>query len=154
MLNSISRGRLIAYQILTFGCYYFYWCAVSGREVNTAAGRKMVPSAWFLALPAGNYWWAWHYAEALDLVTKQRIKANDTFLFFILSTSAWLLLGGGGGFNYSSGSSGNGPSLHTIAIIAAVVIAILVLLSIAGTTFFICYMQQKIDAVRSPAPSK
>ncbi|MEO7364176.1 MAG: hypothetical protein ABIV43_01560 [Candidatus Saccharimonadales bacterium] len=152
MLHSISTRRLIAYQILTIGFYYFYWCSVSGREVNAAAGRKIIPSAWFLALPAGNYWWAWHYAEALDLVTKQRLKSNDTFLIFILSTSPSLLLGGGG-LNYGSGSPGDNISQHTIVIIAAIVITFFVLLSIAGATFFICYMQRKIDAVRNPIAS-
>jgi len=72
------------YQALSLGFYFFYWCSRSRRDIIRSAGRPIIPSTWVLALPVGNYWWMWRYANALDFVSYSRIKYSDTFLIYII----------------------------------------------------------------------
>jgi hypothetical protein len=84
MLQGVSTQKIFVYQALSLGFYFFYWCSRSRRDINRSAGRPIIPSTWLLALPIGNYWWMWRYANALDFVSYSRIKYADTFLLYII----------------------------------------------------------------------
>jgi len=84
MLQGVSRRKIFTYQALSLGFYFFYWCSKSRRDIIRSAGRPIIPSTWLLALPIGNYWWMWRYANALDFVSYSRIKYSDTFLLYII----------------------------------------------------------------------
>jgi predicted signal transduction protein with EAL and GGDEF domain len=110
----------------------------------------MIPRLWWFLVPGGIYWWMWHYSEAMAVVTHQRLKASDTFLIYVLSSSAWLVGGSGIGNVFNFQSSTGDPNFHLILIAIVVVVGVLLLLGLAGNTFFMCYMQRKTDGIRKP----
>jgi hypothetical protein len=149
MLNGPSTKQIILKQLATLGLWHFYWCAQSRRDINTAAGKELIPPIWYLAIPGLNYWWAWHYAEALEIVTQKHIKASDTFGMYIIAIDIWILLlpivsnivSIYGDFNHK-------PSLGlVIGFFVAVLLAMLAI----GSGLFCYLMQRKIDTVRSGA---
>jgi len=150
MLNSPSTKRIILLQIVTFGFYFFRWCSVSRREINQVLGRAKIPTTWLVALPAGNYWWMWQYAEGLEAVTRGRLKRSDTFLYYILATCFSLVFSNFGNFNFHSSNSSTDLHLSHNAIIGIVVgiLVLVYLLVLTGNTFFICVTQRRIDKAR------
>lgn len=150
MLTGPNRRKIWSLTLLTFGFYFFYWCAHSRSDVNRSAQAKLVPTTWLLAVPGGNYYWMWKYAEALEFVSFRRIKKADTFLLYMLTSHAWLLLTFGLEPNFNAGWRFNNLVL---AIFIGYLVAC-VLLEILGAAFFCATTQRKISIItRSVATS-
>jgi hypothetical protein len=148
MLNGTSTKKIYLYQFLTLGCYFFYWCSHSRKDINRAAGTKLIPSTWLLILPLANYWWAWRYANALEFVSYNRVKASDTFLLYIIGSSV------AGGVvsvvRYLPSNAIKTTNLHSLIIAAIILGIIFLLLGIAGLGFFCAMIQNKINAIIPP----
>ncbi|GEM_PF-3223590 len=146
-----STKKIYLYHCLTLGFYFFYWCSHAGADVNQSARQKIVPSAWLLILPGGNYWWMWQYGQALDHVSYRRLKAADTFLLYIIASHAWLLLTFGFQPSFNWVSSDHFSSLAVVLLCGY--LALCLILQIVGAAFFCATMQRKINALRQTSPA-
>ncbi len=143
--------KVLILHTLTLGLYLFYWCSKSRKEVNTALGRKAVPTVWFLIVPLGMFWWAWLYGEALEEVTGRQIRRDTTFgLSLIASLAApsppyiFLIL-------LSSRDPGNGtePLSWTAVIIMAFIFYIFYTIVLG---IFPSAVQSRINKLNQPTP--
>jgi hypothetical protein len=151
MLSKPSSKEIWTKHFLTLGLYFFYWCSRSKADIESSAHQKMLPSAWWLAIPGLNFYWMWLYAEALEHVSYKRIKASDVFLLFVLGMSAWLIPASIPNFDFNLGSRGSTLpiSWHTIIVILIVIGVVFLLLQIAGLAFFCSMVQKKINSLTS-----
>lgn len=148
MLTTKNTRRIYLYQILTLGLYFYSWCTHSGSEINVLSGRKLVPSAWWFALPFGGYWWIWQYANSLDAITTSKIKLADVFLYYIIAVNAWIaVLGLGTGTSVINLSN----KINIVSLI--LYLALIFLAAILGHAFFCASIQNKINnlPVRDPS---
>jgi hypothetical protein len=148
MLSGPSSKKIYLYTVLTLGLYFFYWCSKSKYDINNSAKQKLIPTTWLLALPGGNYWWMWKYSEALEIVSYERLKKSDTFLYYILGSHAWLLLTFGITPNFSFG--GRTHLSSTLITIILIYIFVSIILEILGSAFFCTTMQKKISLIARP----
>lgn len=154
MLGGKSSKTIYFYQLVTFGLYFFYWCARSRADIHRAAGKKLIPSTWLLAVPLANYWWIWQYASALEFVSYKRIKTADTFLLYVIGTSGWIIAASNiDPIIRSSYNSTvlNHPTTQQILVIGGIALAVLSLIGIIGVAFFCSNIQHKINALARPA---
>jgi len=141
MLNRPSVGKIYLYQFLTLGLYFFYWCWHSRADIHQAARQALIPATWFLAIPGLNFWWMWQYAHALEYVTHKRLKANDTFLLYIIGLDAWLIVDI---FRFQS-------LLH-LTNGYVVLIGVYILVEIGGLSFFCAAVQKRINSLLPSSP--
>lgn len=151
-MRSPSTKHLFMYNVLTLGIYFLVWCFRSRAEIHRAAQQELVPPTWYLVVPAANYWWMWRYAEALQFVSYKRIKASDTFLFFIIGhlvpfsiafTIVDLL------------SNLNSSGLYSDSLLATSMVVMLLIFLVSqsiGLAFFCTHVQKRINTVRHQGP--
>lgn len=146
MLNNASPLKIFLYHALTAGLYFFYWASKSRAAINASAGQTLIPSTWLLAVPFAGYWWMWQYGRALEHVSYKRIKAADTFLFFILATNfVWII--------WQPLSAFDPKWLvdkFTLTKVLLFVFAFVVVTAVVGVGFFCAVIQGKINKVRKP----
>lgn len=151
MLPVRNANKIYLYQFLTLGFYFFYWAQRTGKEVNQLAGRQMVPSAWYFALPGfGAYWWMWQYSDALYYTSRGRIKKSDTFLLFLAVTAAFGAPFGFGSHVPSPTHSDTNISWHEFWILAVIIVGVAYLFAIFAIGFFCSYTQKKLNTVFGP----
>jgi len=148
MAPAPSTRKIYLYHYITFGLYFFYWCSRSRTDINHSANQKLIPTTWLLALPGGNYWWMWQYAQALQHVSYRRLKAADTFLIYLIASHAWLLLTFGFQPSFSWGNH-TGNFSHFLIALLIIYAVVCFLLEITGAAFFCATMQHKINALRA-----
>jgi uncharacterized membrane protein len=149
VLNRPSTTKIWLLTIATLGLYYVYWCAQSGKDINTAARAKLVPSAWYLIVPGLNYYWVWQYATALESVSYKRINRSNIFLVYVIGMNfATLPFGIFRYFNFSTSSSQ--PSFHTVVTILVIAVCIAAVATVMGAAFFCSYAQNQINQVAKP----
>jgi hypothetical protein len=144
--NSPSIPRIYLYTVASLGLYYFYWCSRSRRNVHASAHQQLIPSTWLLALPAGNYWWMWRYANALEWVSYRRLKASETFLLYIIAFHLPLAIT----YNLRIFAPGNQVSWHTLLTYLLLYILVADILLSVGLAFFCSTMQKRIARLRPP----
>ncbi len=148
MFTKIELKRIYLNQVISFGFYFYYWCARSGGEVNKNLGKKVALSAWWFLVPFfGAYWWVWNYADGIDQATKRRIKKTDTFLIYILASNLWA------GFIYLPFNINiidlqgfEQISLETIGIVILFLLAIM----FSSYSLFCAFIQSKINSLGYP----
>ncbi len=144
-----STAKIYVLCVLTLGLYFFYWAAKSRALVNQAAKKELVPSTWLLAIPGVNYWWVWQYANALEHVSFQRIKAVDTFSYYLIGTG--LLFLSSGIPNFESNDLGRNTSeIVTVLLIA---LGLFIVLNSIGLAVFCSTIQKKINQTDPNAPA-
>lgn len=148
MLQGVSTRKIFLYQALSLGLYYFYWCAKSRADVIRSANRPIIPSAWLLVVPGGNYWWMWRYANALDFVSYGRIKYTDTFLLYVVAINFTLF--GSPFFRFVPDFHHSSPR-QTITVLA-VLLLVIVVTSIIGLGIFCAVMQDKVSKLSTSQP--
>jgi hypothetical protein len=144
-----STAKIYTLSLLTFGWYFLYWCSKSRAAVNAAARQQLVPPTWYLVIPGLNFLWVWQYANALEIVSFQRIKAIDTFSYYLIATGVFFLIPG----SFHVSRSDVGPTTHTLVIIAIIVAVIAVEFFALGLGFFCDRIQKKINAVTPNNPA-
>lgn len=144
-----STAKIYVLSILTLGLYFFYWCSKSRVLVNQAAKKELVPATWLLAVPGVNYWWMWQYANALEHVSYKRIKAVDTFCYFLIGTGLLFIFSGG----YPDVSSRDlGRNTHEIIVVLLSGLFLFVVLNSIGLALFCSVIQNKINKT-NPNPA-
>ncbi len=88
----------------------------------------------------------WHYAQALERVSYERIKASDTFLLYILSTC---LLGVLSYFPVDLFFPDDLSDTSRLVPILIAIVAVLLAAAIAGAALFCAVMQNKINKLTS-----
>ncbi|MDB5171120.1 MAG: hypothetical protein JWO35_814 [Candidatus Saccharibacteria bacterium] len=136
-----STAKIYIMHLLTFGLYFFYWCAKSRQAINQAARQQLVPKIWYLIIPGLSYWWVWEYANALEHVSYKRIRAVDTFSYYIIGTGFLFLLPT---FPYI-GSDDLGRNDTQIITVLLIMLGILIVLTSIGLAFFCSTIQKKIN---------
>ena len=96
-----------------------------------------------LALPIGNYWWMWRYANALDLVSYGRIKYSDTFLLYIIVINLAFIGEPVIRFNIQV--------QHISLTLILIAVAVIWVTSILALGFFCAVIQEKINKLPKKA---
>lgn len=95
-------------------------------------------------------------AESLDTATGRRIKKSDTFLLYVLLSGAFMFGYGWYGptpnFPTDSGTISD-SSLHTLLMVLAIVVLVLLVIGISLHAVFMMIVQNKINNVRHHAPA-
>lgn len=93
-----------------------------------------------------NYVWVWTYAGALETVSYGRIKATDTFSYFVIATGIFFLFPGG----FQLAPSDIGRNTHELLVVGAIILVVAIEIMALGLAFFCDRIQNKINQV-SPA---
>jgi hypothetical protein len=145
MLSGSSLKKIWLLNVVTFGTYYFYWCAHSRQDINKSAGRELIPSTWYLAIPGLNYYWVWQYSRGLEQVSFKRINGNDVFLVYIVGANFVAIAPSF--FRLLTFNPAATPSVHAIIVIVGLIILLLILASALGLAFFCAYVQRRVNAL-------
>ncbi len=131
--------RVALLTVITFGLYTLFWFYNTKNELNEKMNIKTIPTLWWFIVPFGSYWWMWKYSEALENMTSNKIKRNDTFLLYALTTVA---------VGITSRFDVNNVIFKTTFTFA--IVAIVVLISMLIFSIFPFVMQKKFNDLPNP----
>jgi hypothetical protein len=80
-MTTRSLPVIAGLSLLTGGLYLVYWFVVTKDEMNEQGAN--IPSAWWILIPFGIIWWLWHYADGVEIVTRDRMNRLESFLLLL-----------------------------------------------------------------------